>query len=200
MFKLFLALIVASSAIAEPPFWKAKDKVYTRIQNREVIVSVKSIERPGSSFKNQLSMAGGGQAAAPCDYMFKVSQDYAPIAKSSGYMEDVLWLADERVLLARIVAYGYRAKIAVKLDAVKGEGVDPHLNFEVVKGPMTGMKGRFTFASAGVKKCDVGLAGEYGYDKFPIAQIFLRFGMEVMFQRMASRMRTYAEGRYGQSP
>lgn len=200
MLNLFLALIAATDVLAETPFWKAKEKVYARVQNREIIVSVKAVEKADSRFKHELSMSGGGQADAPCSSMFKISQDFVPIAKSSGYLDEISWDAGEKKMRARIKAYGYNAKIVMKLQPTEPEGADPYLAYEVTKGPMEGMTGRFTFSQAGSKKCDVGMHGTYGYDEFPIPQFFLRFGMEVMFQRMASRMRVFAEEQYGKKP
>ncbi len=191
MFLIFLALITSSIACwCEEPFWRAKEKVYSRIQNREVIVSVRAAPRT-SGLKNQLSIAGGGQVEAPCAFVFEAAKDYEGFAKETGYVERAKYDSATQIMDARLSAYGYKSDIGLKLTSA-----DSAMTYEVLKGPMTGMKGEFKFIPAGAKKCDVGIGGEFAYDKFPIPQLFLRFGMEVMLQRMAGRLRSYSEQLY----
>ncbi len=200
MSQLFLALIVSLFAWGDVPFWKAKDKVYARVQNREIIVSVK--EMPAESpFKKRLAMSGAGQLDTPCSFAFSLSEDFTKVAAESGYMENIRYDQATGVLAARISAYGYKADTEIEIRSRKPDSAEPFHSFEVRKGPLSGLKGRFTYYEAAVKnkRCDVGMDGNYGYDRFPLPQFFLRFGMEVMFQRMAARLRGYAEGLYGKT-
>jgi hypothetical protein len=189
MFLIILAQIVA--VFATEPFWRAKEKVYERIQNREVIVSVKSLPRT-SGPKHQLSISGGGQVSAPCPFVFEASKDYETFALESGYVDRAKFDSASQVMEARLSAYGYKSDIALKV-----ESKNSALIYEIIKGPVKGMKGEFQFLETkSPAKCDVGLVGEYSYDKFPIPEIFLRFGMEFMLQRMAGRLRSYCENLY----
>ena len=67
---------------------------------------------------------------------------------------------------------------------------------------MTGFSGRVALTDLPKNKCEVGFEGDYKYDEFPIPKLFLEFGMEVIFQRIALRMRGYVEDQYhtNQSP
>jgi hypothetical protein len=40
------------------------------------------------------------------------------------------------------------------------------------------------------------MTGEYSYDHFPVPKFFLEFGVEVIFQKMALRLRRYVEEQY----
>lgn len=189
MFSIILALNVIASA--EEPFWRAKDKVYERIQNREVIVSVKSVAR-NSGPKHLLAIAGGGQVNAPCAFVFEASKDYETLAKESGYIDQAKYDSSTQILDARIAAYGFKTDVGVKILSR-----DSALIYQIVKGPVTGMKGEFQFLpSKNPGRCDVGIVGDYSYDKFPIPELFLKFGMEFMLQRMAGRLRAYSEDLY----
>lgn len=189
MLLLVLAILIGPSARAEEPFWRAKEKVYQRIENREVIVSVRS--ETAERGRHRLSIRGGGQVSAPCDEVFKSAQDYETMAKASGYVDRAQFHPETSILEARIAAYGLKSDLSMKMNAS-----DPVLAYEILSGPMKGLKGRFEFLKAG-KKCDVGMDGEFSYEKFPIPEFFLRFGMEVMLQRMAGKVRAFAEERYG---
>lgn len=196
MLMVILALILGPLSLADRPFWQTKERVYERVQNRDIIVSVKEV--PGTERKN-LRLSGGGQIHTPCAFAFTLSEDFAQVAKESGYLEDVRYDESTRVLNARISAYGYKADTEIELAAKRPDEGHSFFTMLVRKGPLSGLKGKFTFYPVGPKKCDVGLDGDYGYEKFPLPQFFLRFGMEVMFQRMAARLRGYAEGRYVQN-
>ncbi len=189
---LFLALIAGNLAKAELPFWRAKERVYERIQSREIIVSVKN-KKASADKKNQLTISGGGQVSAPCDFVFKAAQDYEKVALASGYVERAQY--KDQTLKVTLAAYGYRSNLEIEVKA--GEARD--LNFKILKGPMHGMAGKFDFITTSKpKRCDVGIEGEYTYASFPVPEFFLRFGMEVMLQRMAGRIRAYAEERFSE--
>ena len=189
---VILAVLITSSIVCwcEEPFWRAKEKVYSRIQNREIVVSVRAAPRT-SGMKNLLSIAGGGQVDAPCAFVFAASKDFEAFARQTGYVDRAKFDPVTQILEARLSAYGLKADIAFKM--VAG---DSAMTYAVLKGPMTGMKGEFKFIPAGAAKCDVGIDGEFAYDKFPVPQFFLSFGMEVMLQRMAGRLRSYSEELY----
>lgn len=189
MLLIILMFLGPFPARAEEPFWRAKEKVYQRIENREVIVSVSSQEAPAGG--HHLVIRGGGQVNAPCGVVAKSAQNYEPMAKASGYLDDAKFNADSSILEGHIRAYGLKSKLEMKL-----QNLNPDIAYEILTGPLKGLNGRFQFLDAG-KKCDVGMTGDFSYEKFPVPQFFLRFGMEVMLQRMAGKIRAYAEEQHG---
>ena len=188
MFLIFLALITCGRT--EEPFWRAKEKIYSRIQNREIVVSVKSVPRT-EGLNNQLSIAGGGQVETPCSFVFETSKNFELFAQESGYVERAKFDPSTQIMEARLSAYGYKSEIALKLRSDNST-----LAYDVLKGPLKGMKGEFKFIPAGGKKCDIGIGGQFAYDQLPIPQMFVKFGMEVMLQRMAGRLRSFCEDLY----
>src|SRR4051812_37606090 len=83
-----LTVLLCISFAAEAPFWKAKPKVYDRVQNGEVIVSVTSGAGSEPSAPKQMRINGGGQVAAPCAFVFESAQKYEEVARLSGYIHD----------------------------------------------------------------------------------------------------------------
>src|SRR5689334_15731029 len=101
MFLIILAFI--AQVHAEEPFWRSKEKVYERIQNCDVIVSVKSLDRT-SGPKHQLSISGGGQVDAPCAFLSEASKDYETFAMESGYVDRVKYDPASKIMDARLSA------------------------------------------------------------------------------------------------
>lgn len=97
---------------------------------------------------------------------------------------------------------GYKAELTVGLKAEKDIR---KLEFEILKGPMAGMRSRLVMTEVAATtsglnpsgvKTEVGIDGEYQYDQFPLPRFFLQFGLEVIFQKMATRMRNEAEAAF----
>ncbi|MGE4130227.1 MAG: hypothetical protein AB7F86_01240 [Bdellovibrionales bacterium] len=185
MLQAVLGLIVLASQAAATPFWRAKERVYDKIQNREIIVSV-------SGPTGHLQVSGGGQIARSCAYTIEKSRDMKAAALSTGYIDRAEFDSQSQILKAHVKAYGLTAHIEMKMEMDEKKD-PPTMAFRVLKGPLPGMTGSFEFFKVAAKKCDVGVDGTYKYEKFPLPAFFLKFGLEVMFQRMAGAIRRYVE-------
>lgn len=189
-FLAFLAALGVAGAEA-PPFWKAKEKVYSRVREGEVIVSVRSGD-PVQPFKKRLTINGGGHVQAPRDFVFAYAQDFDQIARLSGFIQKAKYDAEAGTVDADIAAFGYKSSFRLKVSS--DSSAEPkRIGLEMVKGPLTGLRSSVTFASLSGDKTEVGIEGDYRYDEFPIPKMFLEFGMEVVFQKMAVRLRSTAE-------
>ena len=199
----FLAILLSSfialgASAAEPePFWKAKPKVYERIENREVIVSVTSVSVSGEKFKNHLKVEGGGQVRTPRSFLFERAQHYDELKRSS-YVKQADYDPKTRLLKLKIEAFGHSAAMKVKLSPHPGDERD-RIDFSVVEGTLKGLAGQLLFSSISTVKSEVGIHADYQYDRFPIPKLFLEFGMEVVFQKMAVFLRQYVEEQYEQA-
>lgn len=176
------------------PFWKTKAKVYQRIQNREVIVSVRSTS-DSSPPLHTLHVEGGGQVRAPRDFVFGMAQKYDELAKMSDYITRSNYNVETHVLDLRIEAFSHTADMQVELKAFAEE--EPlRIAYRIVSGPLQGYAGSVTFAAVNAGKSEVGISGEYKYDQFPIPRFFLQFGLEVVMQKMAWRLRSSVEEKW----
>jgi hypothetical protein len=197
MLKLLLFLLPLAAVHAEDPapFWKSKEKVYERIRQGEVIVAVKKDKGLPGLPPNRLKIDGGGHVNAPRDFVFKKSLEFEELAKESGYISRCKYDAAEQKLEMEVKAFGYTAiqKLRLKID----EKSEPRkLFYEVIEGPLKGMTGVFEYSELKGPKAEVGIRGDFHYDKLSIPTFFVEFGFEVIFQRMAINLRSYVEREY----
>ena len=178
---LSLFLVPALAA----PFWQAKEKYHERVRNGEVLVSVHENKSAGA---RRLTVEGGARVHAAKDFVIRASRDYERLARLTGYVEEAHFDASSGVLAVKLAAYGRRAKMDVKM-----QNLDDGVGFQVVEGALTGLAMRLHVTSLAPENCEVGIEGEFAYEKFPLPRFFVEFGMEVIFKRMAWRLRHQVE-------
>jgi hypothetical protein len=178
----------ASLQAAEAPFWKSKAKVYERVQNGEIIVAVSAREN-ATSPRRTLRLNGGGQVMVPREFVYTQAQKYDQFPRASEHVKSISYDAEKHRVTMDLEALGNRMRFVVEVRA--NRDVDPwRLEYRVVGGPFVGLTGQVGFADLG-QKTEVGFSGEYKYDRLPVPQKFLEFGMEVVLQRMAARLRAF---------
>lgn len=192
---LLFAYVVSASDSESPalPFWKAKDKVYQRIQEeRAIVVSVKTENRPDG--RQALIFSGGGQMDAPQDFAYSQAMQPDHLRQAIDYVEDVQWQGER--LYVRSRAFGYEAKMWFRLRTTPNSAI----HFEIVQGTLVGTEGDLTFSDVqtktGTRRTEVGISGHYDFKHFPLPKMFAEFGIEVILQRMAIHMRGFLEDLY----
>jgi hypothetical protein len=191
MLKLLTCLLTIAMA-QELPFWKSKEKVYSRVENGEVIVSVKEVKLPAGQAGKKLKVEGGGQVAAPRASVFKIAQRYENLPRFSDYIKTAKFDPATSVLKLHVAGFGYATDMDVHVKPSQSEAASS-LEYLVRTGPMQGLTGRVTMTDLPRSKTEVGLDGEFKYTQFPLPQLFLEFGLELAFRRLAWRLRTFAE-------
>lgn len=178
------------------PFWQTKEKVYERIKNGEIIVSVHSEENQTSAMiKSKLLVQGGGWVLAPLDFVYKEALKFDQLPKVSGYVTEARFDSATGILKLKWSAFGHQSEMALKLK-LSGDNAVRKMDYVIISGPLEGFAGCFEFVSVSSDKTQVGMSGTLGYDRLPIPKIFLEFGLEVVFQKMASRLRGHVEDLY----
>lgn len=189
----FLSLFAISFAVAKPlPFWKGKEKYYARIKDGEVLVSVKSANPDKPEHRQAILITGGGQVKAPAQFVFEAALDFDQVAKMSGYIEKAKFDAQKKVLTLDLSAYGHKGQMDFALN-INRDAEPKTIGYEVIRGPMLGFRGEFAFEPTGQSLSEVGMTGLYSYKSFPMPQFFLEFGLQVVFQKMAVRLRHNVE-------
>lgn len=174
---------------AEKPFWQAKEKAIERIKNREILVVVKSAPKDQGKL---LLAQGGGRVNAPAEFTFQRALEYEQLPKHSSFIEEAIFNKEAQELTIKVSAYGYHDKFRIKLDV--RDKMDPkEVGYTVVEGSLKGFSGLFWFQPLEAKTSEVGLEGRLEYDEIPVPKIFIEFGMEVVMQRLAGKLREYAE-------
>jgi len=195
MFLIILALI--AQVWGAEPFWRAKGKVYERIKSREIIVSVRTEDLKGETYPHALRILGGGRIETPCDFAYEAAQKYEELAKESGYVEEVKYTPGDRRLALKMAAFSFKESCTMTIGPVAA--AEPRaIEYAIVAGRMTGFVGRFEFlpVEGNAKVCDIGTRGDFHYYELPLPKMFVTFGLEVMFQRMAGRLRAFTESNF----
>ncbi len=176
----------------EVPFWKSKEKFYDRVKEGEILVSVKSVAAAHEGFKNTLYLTGGGHVAAPADFVFATATDFQRVARLSGYITKAEYFSAQHRLELHLSAYGYETRMDLSLKVDK-DSSPKTISYHVIQGPLHGLRGAINIVKLSDKRTEVGMYGEYNYDQLSLPQFFVEFGLEVIFQKMAARLRRYVE-------
>lgn len=188
---LLLIFILPSSWADIKPFWKSKEKVYERIKQGEVIVSAKS--------KNDvLEVQGGGHVEAPREFVIAQTLDFENLPKASSYIEFAKFDAAAQKLKLKIAAFGHRAELLMKVKVDRNAN-PPRLEYEVLEGALVGMTGVLSFAEINPMRTEVGIFSQFNYGALSVPRIFVEFGFEVVFQRMAINLKNRVEHEYKNS-
>ena len=187
-------LTLAVAQATEAPFWRSKEKVYARIRNREIVVSVVHHSAASGVAHNSLVVSGGGQSSSSCAVIFAQALRPQELVEASDYIKSSTFDPASSSVTVKIEALGHAAELTVKLKPF-AEAAPRRLEFEIVRGSMSGFHGTLTFTDLNVRACEIGLAANYSYDQAPLPRSFLEFGLEVIFQRMATRLRAFVEGK-----
>ncbi len=177
-----VAIFMLSWASGEPkPFWQAKEKIHARIVEREVIVSVKSVQK-------KLIVAGGGRVHAPVDFTYNRALEFERLPEVSDVVRSSRFDAKTKRLDLGLSAYGYSTTMRLEIEATPLK-----IAYRMLTGPLKGMTGAFRFFDVPPARTEVGMDGELEYDELPLPRFFLTFGMEVVFQRLAVSLREHVE-------
>lgn len=179
------------------PFWKQKKNVYRKIKDeRAVVVLVKSDENLGD-MKNpsKLLMQGAGHIRASRGFAFNVAKNFEDLPKVSSTIQVAKFDTHRNMLHLVTSALGYEAQMWLQVDLRESEkGSD--IRFVIRRGVFTGMTGVVRFSEVGRKNTEVSLVADYRYKELPVPKFFVSFGLEVVLQRVAIKMRSYIEDRY----
>lgn len=198
MYSMLFLFLWSITHADEMPFWKGKEKVYKRIvEQREIIVSVKESKLEGA--KKELVMQGAGHASAPQEFTYQEATKYENFPKISSYIREIKYTPEKKQLFMHSVAYGYHARMLLQLD-YKSTATKKTISYKIISGVFTGMSGELGFEDVGRRKTEISMTGLYPFEKLPVPAFFAEFGLEVILQKMASRMRAYVEEQYQQAP
>jgi hypothetical protein len=200
---LFLSIPVISSG--EPlvpsgvPFWKSKAKVYRKIrEDRAIIVSVKTVDDATVKTAPKLMrLEGGGVINVPVAFAYKQAKNFKNLEKMSDHVRTAEWNEKAQTLFLHTEAFNYHARMNLAVTFTEAPEKNS-INWKIIGGVFTGMEGRIEFlrnlgGGGGKESSEIGLAAGYRYNKFPIPAFFLHFGLEVVMQKIAGRMRSFIE-------
>lgn len=184
----WLLMLGVGAHASYDPFWKSKAKIYDRVQAGEVMVSVSARDVSPQKPKWELNVNGGGHVRASCAVVFSEAQNYEETARLTGYVKNPKYDSTTGRMHITISAYTYAREVDLTVTANEGER---RIEFRMLNGPMRDFWWALKMTDFKPQVCEIALTGGYKYDEFPIPRLFLEFGMEVVFKRMAERLRSH---------
>ena len=195
MSRIAIAFFILFSSMAfaatEKAFWeKDSPELDKKLADRKIPVSVKSHQ--DADKKHHLRLQGIGEVSAPFTYSRKWTANFNHLSRVSDYVREVKWNPISKVLYLHTEAFKFHARMRLKVNQVDKEKTRD-LQFEVVQGVFTGMKGSLSVHQHGFAKSRVSIDAHYYYTKWNIPKLFLEFGLEVVLQKFAERLRALLE-------
>ncbi len=186
-----------SEVFMDPPFWQERAGVYERIQRqRAILVSVRS---QSHQEHRRLRLQGAGHVRAPKDFAFARAIDFAELPKVSPHIVEARYNPERSHLFLHTRAFNYHARMLIHLSFPGPQELSSGqraIDLQILEGVFAGMRARLLFHPVEDQVTEISLRGFYDYQSFPIPSFFASFGLEVVMQRVASRLRQYVEDSY----
>ncbi|MCB0392635.1 MAG: hypothetical protein KDD58_15200, partial [Bdellovibrionales bacterium] len=151
---------------------------------------VKALE--SENIVKTLEMQGVGVVNSSSEESFTVAKNFKNLEKVSDHIKKIEFDEAKRQLYMHSEAFNYYAKMWMNIDLLDGEE-KKEIRFLVAKGVFSGMNGSIRFYNFQKVKSRIELLATYNYEKLPIPTFFIEFGLEVVMQKIAAKMRSFIE-------
>lgn len=199
---IFCQALVASEFPSEPyreliqmekdPFWR-KPKYFKRLENdRAIMVSV-TTDKIKDTDQQSLKMQGAGIVSRPLSTAYSTLKDLSRWKEMSEYIKRSDYDPDTKTLDLHLVAFDYHARINFKIFFDEAQEDLKAIRFLVLDGAFKDMKGLLEFKDHERRNTEISMTVLDEFDKLPLPTFFIEFGLEVVFQKMAGRMRSFIE-------
>lgn len=186
------------------PWWNRKEKVLKQIrEERAVVVSVVTrgissspVSKRGQQARKQLKLSGAGLIEAPPEFSSNRIREFYRLKELSQYVKESTFNQRQKQLFLHVAAFDYHARMLMEIffnDQLKGRR---QILFHVVAGTLSGMKGVVEIRDIERLKSEFSMTALYDYDKLPIPQLFVEFGLEMVLKQMAEKIRSMVETLY----
>tara|TARA_B100000749_G_scaffold280891_1_gene280271 strand:- start:44567 stop:45184 length:618 start_codon:yes stop_codon:yes gene_type:complete len=176
---------------ARKGFWEDQPKWIKKAEkNREILVYVSESEE--KTQVKLLSLQAMGIMNVPPEEAVQRSVRYENLKKLSSIVTDLRHDAKNNKLNIKTKSFGYTAEFDIKT-SVKRDSESTWIHWNVVGGYFKGMQLHFELKGFGDRKTRIALYGEHRYKDLGIPRFFIEFGMEVIMQQSAHRLRQIIE-------
>lgn len=179
------------------PYWKRKEKVFNRLKDERFLTVAVKTRKPSAGGKAQeIYLQGAGIVEAPVDFAYAQARKFEAYPQMSGMIKSSKYDAGKKQLDMVMEAFGYQAHLKMRIDMAPPEGPKRDLRFCVIGGTFKEMAGVIRLEDFGTSRSQISLTAQQAFDKLPMPEFFLEFGMEVAIQVVASKMRSFVEEAY----
>lgn len=204
---LLVPNLIASEASVSPQraefpasvFWEKKESYRRRIyEDRSIFVTVsaKELKKSISGKPRQLQILGIGVVNSPAVKSYRMLKDFSRWQRIHKSIRAAKWTPENRRLFLHMEAFDYHARMIMRVDEeeVQKEGQTLRkIFFNVEKGSFQGLRAAIQFKDAKGRKSEISMTAQHEFDKLSMPQFFIEFGLEVVFQQIAQKMRTFVE-------
>ncbi len=177
------------------PFWRKPELIKKMAEDQAILVSV-THEKPNMQSKMfKLYLKGAGIINAPQNFNQKKIVEYEKLSGISTYIREVKYTPEKQELFVHGVAYSFIAKMVMKMTPIISDD-DFKLGFEVIRGHFTGMKGVARLEDYERRKSLMSLEAYHEAEKVPLPAALLDFGLEIVLQQVAKKIRQHLESEF----
>ena len=186
--------------ISSHAFWR-KPKYFQKIvEDRSILVNVRSSKIKQSAkeaeklpAKQTLNIEGAGMVDRTVDQSYSTLKQFSRWKEMSDYIQSSTYDPSTKILKLHLLAFRYHARMNMRIFFDDKEPSPKALRFLVLDGEFKDMKGVLEFKDHERRKAVISMTVYDEFDKLPLPEFFIEFGLEVVFQKMAERMRSFIE-------
>ena len=176
------------------PFWRKKEKLWHRLlEQREVVVAVKTQSSQIAGFKEELYMQGAGIVDAPLARTYAVAQRFDSYPKMSRFVKSAAYNPETKTLTMHTSAFKYDAHLRMELRLLTPAIDRREIRFRVIEGAFRGLTGVVGFSELTPNRTEIALTAQMAFLHLPMPKFFVEFGLEVALRLLATNMRACVE-------
>lgn len=175
------------------PFWQKKPETLRKMEDeRAIFVTVETVSPKEKGAPHALQILGAGWVHRPRQLSYARLKEFSEWPKIHPVIKAAQFNAETKRLFLHMEAFKYEAKMILST-SFQSSAKEDVIHFFVEEGTFKGMRAAIRFQDAKSRKTEVALAAQYDYTQLPLPLFFVEFGLEVVFQKIAEKMRTYIE-------
>ena len=144
-------------------------------------------------------MTGAGHVKAPGEFSYARVREFHRLKDLSEYVRESTFDEQKSHLYLHVAAFNYHARMLMAI-VLQRQGKQRQILFHIVAGTMKGMRGVVQLEDIERRGSEMSMTAFYDYDKLPIPQFFIEFGLEVVMQKMAETLRAHVEELWSKGP
>ncbi|MCB0420229.1 MAG: hypothetical protein KDD61_04490 [Bdellovibrionales bacterium] len=172
------------------------EKYIKRMQKGEALswVAVEPVE--GSESRKKLYMLAKEHLNVYADQAFHAIKEFEFFSEMKPYVRKKEWDSKKKELYLHGEAFDYHAHLWMQFyymkKTLKGQTKPQYeIHWRHTKGLFQGMTGVVVLKDVGRRTCEISMTTRFNFDKLPLPEFFVEFGLEVILQKMAFQVRKY---------
>lgn len=179
------------------PFWAGKPKVREKLEDRDILVSVRTESGRLDEAASRLVMSGVGWVKRAPGDVFEMAKSFEKLPQVSEHFREVKFDAKTSRLFVISQALGYQARMLFQVQLLEQE---KRIRFHVIEGHFLGLRGEIEMANVldGKKKpranlTEMSVLMAHEARELPVPKFLIGFALEIVSKNVAQKMRRFFE-------